>query len=143
TLTIQRGSERWLFRKGIERRTKSMKARIAILIAGLVAAVLVGVGACATSRSETTNAQQGKAAARQAGAAASPDTRGELVFKAAQDGNLVQIKSLLEAGARPDYTNSSGVTPLMIAAGSGNTGIARALLDHGADANAKTPGGYT
>jgi ankyrin repeat protein len=120
-----------------------MKARLAILIAGIVAAVMIGASACATSRSETTSTQQGKAAAQQAGAAALPDTRSELVFKAAQEGNLVQIKSLLEGGARPDYTNASGVTPLMIAAGSGNTSIARALLDHRADANAKTPGGYT
>src|SRR5215467_13242133 len=88
----------------------SMKARFAILIAGLVAAVIIGASACGTSRSETTRAQQGKAAAHQAGAAADPDTKGALILKAAQDGDLVQIKSLLEAGARADYTNSSGVT---------------------------------
>jgi len=121
----------------------SMKAGLTLLIAGLVAAVVIGASACGRSRSETTSTQQGKAAAQQAGAAASPDTRGELVFKAAQDGNLAQIKSLLEAGARADYTNASGVTPLMIAAGLGNTDVAKVLLDHGADANAKTPGGYT
>ena len=120
-----------------------MNARLAIPIATLLAAVLIGASACGTSRSETTSTQQGNAAAHQAGAAADPDTKAALIFKAAQNGNLVRIKSLLEAGARADYTNSSGVTPLMIAAGLGNTGIAKALLDHGADANAKTPGGYT
>jgi ankyrin repeat protein len=31
----------------------------------------------------------------------------------------------------------------MIAVGLGDTGTFTALLDHGADANAKTPGGYT
>ena len=116
-----------------------MKARSAIPLAGLVAVVLIGAGACGTSSNQTNSAQQGRAAAQQSGAGATPDTRGDQILKAAQDGDLAQMKSLLEAGTRPDYTNSSGVTPLMIAAGLGNGSIATALLDHGADANNKRP----
>ena len=56
-----------------------MKARSAIPITGLVAAVLIGASACGTSRSETTSAQQGKAAAQQSGSAASPDAGGDLM----------------------------------------------------------------
>jgi ankyrin repeat protein len=121
----------------------SMTVRFAVAIAGLLAAVLIGTGACGTSHTETTSTQQGNAAAQRAGAAAGPDTKGALILKAAEDGNQTQMKSLLKAGAPANYSNSSGVTPLMIAAGLGNTGIASALLDHGADASAKTPGGYT
>jgi ankyrin repeat protein len=121
-----------------------MKTGTVIRIVSLATAVLMGVSACGTGRTEVTSTQSaGKAAAQQAGAAADPDTKGAQIFKAAQNGDLDQLKALLEAGARPDYTNSSGVTPLMVAAGLGNTGIAKALLDRGADENAKTPGGYT
>ena len=134
---------RRLFSKQIGRRSRSMKARLAIPLAGLVAALLIGASACGTSRNETTSAHQGRAVAQPSGAAATPDKQGAQILKAAQDGDLVQIKSLLEAGTRADYTNPSGVTPLMIAGGLGNTSVATALLDHGADANAKTPGGYT
>jgi hypothetical protein len=39
--------------------------------------------------------------------------------------------------------NSSGMTPLMIAAMDGSEDLVRLLLDHGADVNAKTPDGLT
>jgi len=44
---------------------------------------------------------------------------------------------LLAAGANPNIVTSSGESPLMAAARAGRGDIVRALLEHGADANAK------
>lgn len=92
-----------------------MTVRFAGAIAGLLAAVLIGTGACGTSNTETST-QQGNAAAQRAGAAADPDTKWALILKAAEDGNLTQMKSLLEAVAPANYTNSSGVNSFVCAA---------------------------
>ena len=49
---------------------------------------------------------------------------------------------LLEKGADPDAGEDRGVTPLIAAAGVGNTAAAKLLLEHGANANAHAvPGG--
>jgi len=93
-----------------------MTVRFAVAIAGLLPAVLIGTGACGTSHTETTSTQQGNAAAQRAGAAADPDTKWALILKAAEDGNLTQMKSLLEAVAPANYTNSSGVNSFVCAA---------------------------
>lgn len=51
--------------------------------------------------------------------------------------------ALLKAGAKPDLTDSMGVTPLMQAAWYGKVATVKALLDHGANPNLKQKGGNT
>jgi ankyrin repeat protein len=48
------------------------------------------------------------------------------------------ITALLDAGANPNAAQMSGLTPLMIAAGTGNVNVVKALLAHGADVNRAT-----
>ena len=53
------------------------------------------------------------------------------------------VNDLLAFGKWPDKADSSGMTPLMIAAQLGETDIAQALLKHGADPRRTGPGGVT
>jgi hypothetical protein len=48
---------------------------------------------------------------------------------------------LLEAGADPNAPGNGGATPLILAAGYGNSGMVRLLLKHGADPRRTTPSG--
>src|SRR6185369_5733686 len=62
------------------------------------------------------------------------------IVEAANVGNTAILESLLKAGANantPGPSDAGGMTPLMIVARSTNVAAARALLDHGADVNAK------
>jgi uncharacterized protein len=47
------------------------------------------------------------------------------------------VKKLLQAGANPNIVSSNGESPLMAAARAGNAESVKALLEHGADVNAK------
>jgi uncharacterized protein len=49
----------------------------------------------------------------------------------------VMAEKLLAAGAKPNLAGASGESPLMAAARAGRVDVARALLEHGADANAR------
>ncbi|HEU5178079.1 MAG TPA: RDD family protein [Burkholderiales bacterium] len=53
------------------------------------------------------------------------------------------VNDLLAFGKWPDKTDSSGMTPLMVAAQIGETAIAQALLKAGADPRRAGPGGQT
>ena len=53
------------------------------------------------------------------------------------------VNDLLAFGKWPDKADSSGMTPLMIAASIGESGIAEALLKAGADPRRAGPGGQT
>jgi len=53
------------------------------------------------------------------------------------------VNDLLAFGKWPDKTDSSGMTPLMVAAQIGETAIAQALLRAGADPRRAGPGGQT
>ncbi|HEY3176737.1 MAG TPA: PQQ-binding-like beta-propeller repeat protein [Candidatus Polarisedimenticolia bacterium] len=71
-----------------------------------------------------------------AGAAPTVD-RGEALRQAALDGDLAQVRALIEAGVPVDAPAPRyGQTALLFAAGKGHIEIARLLLDHGADVNA-------
>ena len=73
-----------------------------------------------------------------AGDAAPVVDRGEALRIAARDGDLAQVRTLLEAGVPVDAPAPRyGQTPLLFAAGKGHTDIARLLLDRGADVNAR------
>lgn len=53
------------------------------------------------------------------------------------------VKELLDDGKSPNVRQSDGLTPLMIAASNGDTGIAAMLLAKGADPNLRALGGRT
>ena len=75
-----------------------------------------------------------------AGADLTAQTRiGEMtpMFLAARTGNAPIVRLLLEAGAKPSVTTSTGTTALMLAAGSGRIEAVGALIEAGADVNRK------
>ena len=75
------------------------------------------------------------------GAGASPiDTRGK--FRTEIE-SLATAEALLTAGAGIDVRDNSGRTALHYAAAAGYTDVAKALVDHGADVNAKDVDGVT
>lgn len=67
----------------------------------------------------------------------------EKLLDAAKDGNLDQVKSLIEQGADIEAKTDNGSTPLHWAAASGHTDVANLLLEKGADIEAKDRGGWT
>jgi hypothetical protein len=54
---------------------------------------------------------------------------------ASRDGNLEQVRQLIEDGANVDEENTQGLTPLHLIALNGRTDLAELLLDHGAVVN--------
>ena len=75
------------------------------------------------------------------GAGASPiDTRGK--FRTEIEA-LATAEALLEAGAGIDVRDNSGRTALHYAAAAGYTDVAKSLVEHGADVNAKDVDGVT
>ncbi len=65
------------------------------------------------------------------------------LYKAAELGNLKQVKSLLQTGADPNKRGEDDITPLHIVSVYDYEEIARLLLDHGADVNAVVDGEWT
>ncbi|HYL74014.1 MAG TPA: ankyrin repeat domain-containing protein [Bryobacteraceae bacterium] len=91
-------------------------------------------------------------------AAAQIDGSKEPLCRAAQLGDLVQVRTLLAGGANPNVRDEQGQTPLMRAAAvlgraavledakgiqQDYQGVAKLLLDKGADVNARDPAGRT
>jgi len=56
------------------------------------------------------------------------------LHKASRNGSLNVLEMLLEAGANPNIVDVKKRSPLMIAAELGYVDLAKALLEHGADA---------
>lgn len=68
----------------------------------------------------------------------STDTIGDidrLLQKATQNGDVEQVKELLQAGANADHESEQGLTPLHWSALNGRADLAEVLIDHGADIN--------
>lgn len=53
------------------------------------------------------------------------------------------VSQLLSLGRWPDKRDSNGLTPLMVAAGSGDAAMVRLLLERGANPDLQAPGGTT
>ena len=62
---------------------------------------------------------------------------------AAQMGNLEMVKSLVKAGAKPNYRFKRDASALMISAANGHRKVAEYLLQKGADINARIVGDGT
>src|SRR6266498_2675394 len=66
---------------------------------------------------------------------------GQDLFLAINRGDLAGVKSLLKRGADPNARNGLEFTPLYLAAASGQTEVAEALLQAGAKLEATSPYG--
>jgi serine/threonine-protein phosphatase 6 regulatory ankyrin repeat subunit B len=70
--------------------------------------------------------------------------RGEKrLIRAAEDGRLALVQSLLQAGASPNAKSEGDVTVLMWAAARGHLDVVKVLLESGAEPNARTRKGRT
>jgi len=67
----------------------------------------------------------------------------EALLGAVKESDLNRVNLLLDAGITPDARNANQQTALMSAALLGSSDIARALIDAGADVNARTDQGET
>ena len=65
------------------------------------------------------------------------------LHKAAEEGDIEQVRSLIIGGADVNTQTADDLTPLHYAARSGHGQIVALLLSHGADLNARDIGGYT
>jgi len=65
------------------------------------------------------------------------------IFNAASVGDLVRVKSLIDAKADVNAKQGDGFTALMWASGNGHLEVVRALIDAKADVNAKQGSGFT
>ncbi len=67
----------------------------------------------------------------------------DMLFRAAQTGDLAMAKALIQRGVKVNARDQFGDTPLHWAAGHGNTAVVRLLITHGADVNARDLHGET
>ncbi|XP_051139392.1 protein arginine N-methyltransferase 2 [Andrographis paniculata] len=67
------------------------------------------------------------------------ESKEESLCKAAQNGDLCRVKSLIESGADVTFFDADGLTPLMFAARTGCAEVVQLLLDSGAPWNALSP----
>jgi len=64
------------------------------------------------------------------------DDLGKQIRQAAKDGNMMEVKSLLESGVAPNPPDKDGWIALMEAAQAGHADVCQLLLDYGADPKA-------
>lgn len=69
--------------------------------------------------------------------------RGKRLIRAAEDGDLELVRTLLEAGANPNATNDGNFTALICAAARGHVRVVKTLLESGANLHARTKRGRT
>jgi len=65
------------------------------------------------------------------------------IFNACQEGNINEVKRLVEQGTNINKQNDNGVTPLLIACQNGHETIAKYLVEHGADMDKEDINGVT
>lgn len=67
----------------------------------------------------------------------------QALLDAATAGDMNQIRSLLAAGASPNWADEAGTTPLMAAAKQGHMAVVQALIDAGAEVDVADANGWT
>ncbi len=65
------------------------------------------------------------------------------LHEATRDGDLAQVRALIDAGADLDAQGDNGETPLNTAILEGHVLVASLLIDRGADIQARNKGGFT
>jgi ankyrin repeat protein len=65
------------------------------------------------------------------------------LFRAAEDGRLEVVRTLLEAGVDPNAACDRGFTAMMWAAARGHVEVIKALLEFGAERESRTQKGRT
>ena len=68
---------------------------------------------------------------------------GDDLLKAASDGDLPQVRTLLEKGTDIDHRDRHGATALIAASQNGHEPVVQALLAKGAEINLQAKGGWT
>jgi ankyrin repeat protein len=58
------------------------------------------------------------------------------LFRAVREGDIARVKDCIRAGVDTDARDGEGVTPLLVAAATGDVAMVRALLSGGADVRA-------
>ncbi|RRQ22886.1 hypothetical protein D6C00_13750 [Thiohalobacter thiocyanaticus] len=115
--------------------TESSKSGLAL--AAALSMILIHASGCSThvAKSDGANGQDVAAAE----GSARPESRisedDEKMLKAAWNGRLMEVVTLLEEGVDPNVRSPHGVTPLSLAAQNNHLKIARKLLEKGADPN--------
>ena len=104
-----------------------------IVCAGLLALILPGAAAALASMEEGKPADPNHR---------DPDGTTSLQW-AVYEGNVAEVKRLLEAGADVSLANNFGVTAMSLASEVANTEVLRMLLKAGADADSPNPEGQT
>src|SRR5438034_6026703 len=69
---------------------------------------------------------------------ASPE-REPALLEAARGGDAARVEALVRQGANVNAATAGGLTPLIVAAAGGRTGVARVLIEAGADPDAPPP----
>src|SRR5688572_25426508 len=62
---------------------------------------------------------------------------GQALHEAARKGDLATVRALLDKGVKPDSPGRHGLTPLGVAASTGNFDVVRLLVERGANVNAR------
>ena len=65
------------------------------------------------------------------------------LHEATRDGDLAQVRALIDAGADLDAQGDNGETPLITAITGGHVLVTSLLIDRGADIQARNKGGFT
>ena len=99
-----------------------MKTKIAIGVAGLIAALLL--------LTHHSFAQHAHASAK------------DDLFTAAMKGNLARVDELLSGGVDVNEVRKDGATALMAASSTGRLDVVKLLLAKGANVNARTASGW-
>ena len=76
------------------------------------------------------------------GIAAATTALDEQFIRAAERGNLAEVKDLFDKGAQVNATVRGGVSAFMIASFNGDVGVVNLLLEKGAHVNAKNEDGF-
>jgi len=75
------------------------------------------------------------ASASASGSSSSSNNNNTSLFTAIENGNILDVQTLLDRGANVNIQHKDGYTPLIVAAANGHELIVKMLLDNGADVN--------
>lgn len=116
-------------------RPTPLRAALGAVLCG-VATLTAGTAAWATQQPRVVHVSQ----QREATVTPAQRTLGRSLVNALQEGQMVEARQLIDAGADVNYHLRGDGTPLVIAARFGSRDMALYLIEHGADVNKPAPG---